>query len=76
MSNKIIRLANEIRRNVNTRFDVALLTIIETLSDCQDDTYRTTIGENLSVDVNDHIIDIIWNTTGEVIFTLEAHYED
>lgn len=76
MSTILNRLANEIRRNVNNRFDVALLTIIETLSDCQDDTYRTTIGENLSVDVNDHNIDIIWNTTGEVIFTLEAHYED
>lgn len=76
MSNKLVPLANEIRRNVNTRFDTALLTIVETLIDCQDDTYRTTCGEFLSIEVSDNVIDIIYNVTGEVLLSLEAHYED
>lgn len=76
MSNKLVPLANEIRRNVNNRFDAALLTIIETLSDCQDDSYRTTCGEFLSIEVSDHLIDIIYNVTGEILLSLEAHYEN
>lgn len=68
------RVADELRCNVDNRFDVALLTIVETLADFNSDDATSYSCGNISIKITSNYIELVDIETGRAILALEVNY--
>ena len=68
------RVADELRCNVDNHFDVALLSIVETLAELNPGDITSYSCGNLIIYIRYNNIDIINGETGEVLLTLANTY--
>ena len=72
---KLERVADELRCNVDNRFDVAMLTIVETLADLDEgDSVSWSIG-NIGINVTKNSIELVDIEASRAILSLEVKYE-
>lgn len=71
---KLDRLADELRPNVEHRLDLALLTIVETLADLDEgDSVNYSCG-NTGITLSPGMIELVNIETGTMILGLEVKY--
>ena len=71
---KLERLADELRPDVDGRLDLAILTLVETFADVGDGYITSTCG-NIGISITKDRIFLVNLDTGEIIFTLSAEIE-
>jgi hypothetical protein len=71
------RVADELRCNVDNHFDVALLSIVETLAEmCDKENNISWSCGNIGIDVMSDRIVLVDIEAGRAILTLEVNYND
>lgn len=69
------RVADELRCNVENRFDVALLSIVETLAEMSDKQNNISWScGNIGIDVMSDCIELVDIEAGKAILALEVNY--
>ena len=63
------RVADELRHNIDNKLDLAILTLVETLSDVGDGNITSTCG-NIGISVVKDSIFLVNLDTGEIMFIL------
>ena len=71
---KLERLADELRPNVDNKLDLAILTLVEAFADVGDGNITSTCG-NIGISVVEDSIFLVNLDTGEIIFTLSTEIE-
>lgn len=71
---KLERLADELRPEVDHRLDLAILTLVETLADVGDGHITSTCG-NIGISITEDSIFLVNLDTGEIILTLSVGIE-
>ena len=71
---KLERLADKLRPNVDNKLDLAILTLVETLSDVGDGNITSTCG-NIGISVVKNSIFLVNLDTGEIMFTISTEIE-
>lgn len=72
---KLERVADELRCNVDNCFDVAMLTIVETLADLDEgDNVSWSLG-NIGINVTKNSIELVDINASRAILSLEVKYE-
>lgn len=72
---KLNHLADELRKNVGNRFDLALLTIVENLADLEDGDLCSYSCGNIGINLTKDSIELVDITKSTAILTLEVNYE-
>lgn len=72
---KLNHLADELRKNVGNRFDLALLTIVENLADLDDGDLCSYSCGNIGINLTKNSIELVDITKSTAILTLEVKYE-
>lgn len=71
---KLERLADELRPNVGDRLDTAILTLVETFADVGDGHITSTCG-NIGISIITDSIFLVNLDTGEIILTFRVGIE-
>lgn len=71
---KLDRLADELRPNVEHRLDLALLTIVETLADLDEGDSVNYSYDNIGIALSPSMIELVNIETGTRILGLEVKY--
>lgn len=69
---KLNQAADELRQNVSNRFDVALLTVVETLADLDDGQICSYSCGNIGISITPDYIELVDIAAGTSIFVLEV----
>ena len=72
---KLNHLADELRKNVGHRLDLALLTIVENLADLDDGDICSYSCGNIGISLTKNYIDLVDIENSTSILTLEVNYE-
>lgn len=68
------RVADELRPNVDHRLDLAILTLVETLTDVGDGHITSTCG-NIGISITKDSVFLVNLDTGEIVFTFRVETE-
>lgn len=74
MADKLNKLADELRKNVEHRLDIALLTIVETLAELDDGDVVSYSCGNIGIGLTRNYIELVDIEAGTALLSFEVEY--